>query len=73
VVAIAAHPRARLAGRSAGPVTLARHEGAIMTFPDESAWRGKVHQGCRTRGAGGDAFTVTRWVTMRGDIARYPF
>jgi hypothetical protein len=32
-----------------------------MTFIDESAWRGKVHHGCWTRG----------WT--RGDIARYPF
>ena len=59
-----------------------------MSFLDEPAWRGKVYQGGWTRGAGvgasgtgarfggganADAFTDTRWVTIRGDIAPYPF
>jgi hypothetical protein len=49
-----------LASRPAGLVTLACHEGAIMTFSDEPAWRGTVYQGGWARGAGGDAFTEPR-------------
>ena len=41
-----------------------------MALLDESAWRGKVFLG---GSANLDAFTDTRWVTVRGDIAPYPF
>jgi hypothetical protein len=51
-------------------VTHARHEGAIMTFIDEPACRAGARSG--SGGANADAFTDMRWVTIRGDIARYP-
>jgi benzaldehyde dehydrogenase (NAD) len=54
-----------------------------MALMDESVWRGKVFSGGWSDGDGGDApfggtanleaFTDTRWVTIRGDIAPYPF
>jgi benzaldehyde dehydrogenase (NAD) len=47
---------------------------------DESVWRGKIFSGgasgtgARFGGAANlEAFTNTRWVTIRGDIAPYPF
>jgi len=43
-----------------------------MAFPEEPAWRGKVHSGGWQTAAGGDA-RVTEPVTMRGDITPYPF
>lgn len=60
-----------------------------MALMDESVWRGKIYSGgwvggelgsgasgtgARFGGAANlDAFTETRWVTVRGDIAPYPF
>ena len=49
-----------------------------MALMDESVWRGKIYSGgwvgARFGGAASlDAFTDTRWVTVRGDIAPYPF
>lgn len=45
-----------------------------MALMDESVWRGKIYSGARFGGAANlDAFTDTRWVTVRGDIAPYPF
>ena len=42
-----------------------------MVLMDESVWRGKIYT------VGGvanlEAFTDTRWVTVRSDIAPYPF
>ena len=41
---------------------------------DESVWRGKIYSSARFGGAANlDAFTDTRQVTVRGDIAPYPF
>jgi benzaldehyde dehydrogenase (NAD) len=50
---------------------------------DESVWRGKIYSGggigasstgVRFGGAANlEAFSDTRWVTSRGDIAPYPF
>jgi benzaldehyde dehydrogenase (NAD) len=41
-----------------------------MVLMDESVWRGKFS---RFGGAANlEAFTGTRWVTVRGDIAPYP-
>jgi benzaldehyde dehydrogenase (NAD) len=37
---------------------------------DESVWRGKIYFG---GAANLEALTDTRWVTIRGDIAPYPF
>jgi hypothetical protein len=42
-----------------------------MALMHESAWRGKIFVGGWT--ANIDAFTETRWVTVRGDITPYPF
>ena len=52
-----------------------------MTLMDESVWRGKPFAGLGASGTGArfggtanlEAFTDTRWVTIRGDIAPYPF
>jgi hypothetical protein len=46
-----------------------------MALMDEAVWRGKIYSGGWVDGVGGDppAFTETRWVTIRGDIAPYPF
>ena len=57
-----------------------------MALMDESVWRGKIYSGGWVGGVGAsgtgarfggtanlDAFTDTRWVTVRGDIAPYPF
>ena len=54
-----------------------------MALMDESVWRGKIYSGggigasstgARFGGAANlEAFTDTRWVTSRGDIAPYPF
>ena len=60
-----------------------------MAIMDESVWRGRTYSGgwigrdlgigasgtgARFGGAANlDAFTDTRWVTGRGDIASYPF
>ena len=60
-----------------------------MALMDESVWRGKIFSGGWVGWVGGigasgtgarfggaanlDAFTDTRWVTARGDIAPYPF
>lgn len=45
-----------------------------MAVMDESVWRGKIYSGARSGGTANlDAFTDTRWVTVRGDIAPYPF
>ena len=46
-----------------------------MAFTDESVWRGKISSG---GWVGGDLGTgldaaIMRWVTIRGDIAPYPF
>ena len=51
-----------------------------MVLMDESVWRGKIYavggvgaSGARFGGAANlEAFTGTRWVTVRGDIAPYP-
>jgi benzaldehyde dehydrogenase (NAD) len=50
-------------------------EGAVMAVMDESVWRGKIYSGGARFGgtANLEAFTDTRWVTIRGDIAPYPF
>jgi hypothetical protein len=42
-----------------------------MALMDESVWRGKIYSGGGA--ASLEAFTDTRWVTIRGDIAPYPF
>jgi benzaldehyde dehydrogenase (NAD) len=48
-----------------------------MALMDESVWRGKIGAsgtGARFGEAANlEAFTDTRWVTIRGDIAPYPF
>jgi hypothetical protein len=45
-----------------------------MGFMDEAVWRGRICSGARFGGAANlEAFTDTRWVTIRGDIAPYPF
>jgi benzaldehyde dehydrogenase (NAD) len=54
-----------------------------MALMDEAVWRGKVYSGgwfgasgtgARFGGTSNlEAFTDTRWVTIRGDIATYPF
>jgi benzaldehyde dehydrogenase (NAD) len=49
-----------------------------MALLDDETWRGRVYScGWVTASGGGtanlDAFTETRWVTIRGDIAPYPF
>jgi benzaldehyde dehydrogenase (NAD) len=45
-----------------------------MALMDESVWRGTIHSGAKFGGAANlDAFTDTRWVTVRADIAPYPF
>ena len=60
-----------------------------MALMDKSVWRGKIHSGgwigrdlgigasgagVRFGGAANlDAFLDTRWVTIRGDMAPYPF
>ena len=54
-----------------------------MALMDEAVWRGKIYSGGWVDGDGGDAaviepatgtaFTDTRWVILRGDIAPYPF
>ncbi len=44
-----------------------------MTVMDEPVWRGEIYSGARFDGAANlEAFTDTRWVTVRGDIAPYP-
>jgi benzaldehyde dehydrogenase (NAD) len=51
-------------------------EEPIVTLLDESAWPdvGASGTGARFGGsANADAFTDTRWVTIRGDTAPYPF
>jgi hypothetical protein len=45
-----------------------------MALMDESVWRGKIYSGATFGGTANlEAFTDTRWVTIRGDIAPYPF
>jgi benzaldehyde dehydrogenase (NAD) len=47
-----------------------------MALMDEAVWRGKIDSGTGARFSGTanlEAFTDTRWVTIRGDIAPYPF
>jgi benzaldehyde dehydrogenase (NAD) len=50
-----------------------------MTLMGEPVWRGRIYSGASGTGVrfGGvtnlEAFTDTRWVTIRGDIAPYPF
>lgn len=45
-----------------------------MALMDESVWRGNIYPGGGIGGAANlEAFTDTRWVTVRGDIAPYPF
>jgi hypothetical protein len=45
-----------------------------MALMGESVWRGKIYSGARFGGTPNlEAFTDTRWVTIRGDIAPYPF
>ena len=48
-----------------------------MPLMDEAVWRGKIYSGGWVGGGGGDApvtaFTDSRWVTIRSDIATYPF
>ena len=45
-----------------------------MTRTDERAWRGTIYSGVGFGGAANlEAFTDTRWMTVRGDIAVYPF
>ena len=45
-----------------------------MAVMDESVWRGKIYSGGWVGGTANlDAFTDTRWVTVRDDIASYPF
>ena len=42
-----------------------------MTLMDESVWRGTIYSGGWVGGAANlEAFTDTRWVTVRGDIAQ---
>jgi hypothetical protein len=45
-----------------------------MTPMDEPVWRGEIYSGARFGEAANlEAFTDTRWVTVRGDIAPNPF
>ena len=45
-----------------------------MALMDESVWRSKTYSGARFGGVANlEAFTDTRWVRVRGDIAPYPF
>ena len=44
-----------------------------MTLMAEPAWRGQVHGPVTGGTANLEAFTDTRWATIRGDIAPYPF
>jgi hypothetical protein len=45
-----------------------------VTFLDRAAWPGRVYSDGWVSPAGGEAaVTETRWVTMRRDIAPYPF
>jgi hypothetical protein len=45
-----------------------------MALMDESVWRGKIYSGGWVGGVANlGAFTDTRWVTVRSDIAPYPF
>ena len=45
-----------------------------MALMDEAVWRGKIYSGARFGGTSNrEAFTDTRWVTIRSDIAPYPF
>ena len=45
-----------------------------MTLMDEPVWRGNIYSGAGFGGAANlEAFTDTRWVTVRGDVAPYPF
>jgi benzaldehyde dehydrogenase (NAD) len=48
-----------------------------MALMDEAVWRGRIYSGGWVDGGGGtsnlEAFTNTRWVTIRGDIVPYPF
>ena len=44
-----------------------------MTLVDQPVWRGEIYSGARFGGAANlEAFTDSRWVTVRGDIAPYP-
>jgi benzaldehyde dehydrogenase (NAD) len=41
---------------------------------DEPVWRGTIYSGGWVGGTANlEAFTDARWVTVRGDIAPYPF
>ena len=42
-----------------------------MALMDEALWRGKIYSGGCTSNL--EAFTDTRLVTIRSDIATYPF
>ncbi|MDQ2877445.1 MAG: hypothetical protein M3Y33_22610 [Actinomycetota bacterium] len=47
-----------------------------MTFLGAETWRGKAYSGTGARFGGRanlEAFTGTRWITVRGDIAPCPF
>jgi benzaldehyde dehydrogenase (NAD) len=47
-----------------------------MAFLKDETWNGQVYSGTGTRFGGTanlEAFTETLWVTIRGDIAPYPF
>ena len=47
-----------------------------MAVMDGAVWRGNNHSGGWADGGGTanlEAFTETRWVTIRGAIAPYPF
>jgi hypothetical protein len=48
-----------------------------MALMDEPVWRGQIYSGggigASGAGFGGAASLDTRWVTVRGDIAPYPF
>jgi hypothetical protein len=50
-----------------------------MALMDEPVWRGQIYSGGGIgasgtgAGFGGAASLDTRWVTVRGDIAPYPF
>jgi benzaldehyde dehydrogenase (NAD) len=45
-----------------------------MTLMDQPVGHGKIYAGARFGGpANLEPFTDTRWLTVRGDIAPYPF
>jgi hypothetical protein len=44
-----------------------------MGLPDSGSWHGTIYSNGWADGSGGEAFTETQWVTVRGDLPAYPF